>query len=123
VRKFPSGALYSITILISIFLSIIYVFVDSFPAAFLFRTIAFYFYNTAIFTWCEFALATLREHKKIRVNPIKYSFYFILWPIIWGTEQFITKIAALFWPVKWKRIPHTIDKKVEEINDIPGLIE
>jgi cellulose synthase/poly-beta-1,6-N-acetylglucosamine synthase-like glycosyltransferase len=124
VRKFPSVAIYPVTIMIYIIISVINYFLTNTPliepvAIILYR----YYYAMAVGTWCGLALTAIREYKKIRITPIKFSIYFMLWPIVRGTEQFITKIAALFWPVKWKRIPHIIDKKVEEINDIPGLIE
>jgi cellulose synthase/poly-beta-1,6-N-acetylglucosamine synthase-like glycosyltransferase len=64
---------------------------------------------------------TIREHKHIRASKM-YFLYIFIWPIINIFMQYVS-FLAIFIPVKWKPIPRTDERTIEEINEIKPIAE
>ncbi|MDR0461722.1 MAG: glycosyltransferase family 2 protein [Christensenellaceae bacterium] len=86
----------------------------------MFTTLILYFATYFVSTYANFGLAIIREHRKMRISPIKLFFYFLIWPMMQMIVDYVY-FFAIFWPVKWKRIPHVIDHQIEDIYDTPTL--
>jgi len=56
----------------------------------------------------------LREGHQMRVVPIKLMLHMFLWPFVFIAITYVW-LVGIFWPVKWKPIPHVIDKQIEDI--------
>jgi len=67
-------------------------------------------------------VAIVREHRHIRIKPIKLTVYSLLFPLIAIYSQFLT-LWSLFVPVKWKRIKRYSEKTAEDIAGEKLLVE
>jgi len=60
-----------------------------------------------------YALVIIREHRKIKVHPLKLVWQSLFLPLLTIATMWISFFAIL-WPVKWKPIPHVIDKTIND---------
>ncbi|MDR0462042.1 MAG: glycosyltransferase family 2 protein [Christensenellaceae bacterium] len=68
------------------------------------------------------AITVICEHRRMRIPPAKLFFYFLIWPFLQIIFNWIF-FFALFGRVRWKRMPHVVDHKIEDIYDTPTLNE
>jgi len=82
------------------------------PTQFLW-TVFFVHSSIYVVIFLQNILMVIREHKIIKISPLKLILYIPFWPIM-GMFFNAVGFFALFLPVKWKPIPHVISKSAEE---------
>jgi len=70
----------------------------------------------------QYIVTIVREHKRMRVNPILLMLYMPIWPIFSFILDYV-EIWALLVPVYWKRIPHIDRREIEDVMDEPTIAE
>lgn len=81
------------------------------------------YYTTFYTTHFIYNLAAIvREHRKMRINHTKLFIHMFFWPFIAIALTYV-QIVGVFWPVKWKPIPHVDNKYIEDIYKEPTLAE
>jgi len=73
------------------------------------------FYTIIYVNFFVFNFVTvLREGHQMRIAPVKLFLHMFLWPFVYIAIMYVW-LVGIFWPVKWKPIPHVINKQIEDV--------
>jgi len=70
----------------------------------------------------QYIVTVIREHKRMRINPLLLILYMPVWPIFAFVLDYV-ELWALITPVYWKRIPHIDQREIEDVMDEPTIAE